>query len=83
MVEKSEKEEIDKEQENATSSGNCVEIFFQPKQHNIETISKLEIFATILNEKIFDQLHNKEDLCHKTGCEIKKIAGTAGITFFI
>ena len=83
MVEKSDKEEIDEEQENATSSGNCVEIFFQPKQHNLETISKLEIFATILNEKIFDQLRNKEDLCYKTGCEIKKIAGTVGITFFI
>ena len=63
---------------------NAVEIFFQPKQLNdIRTISNIEIFLSILNEKMYDQLRTKEDLCYRVGCELKKLAGTVGITFYI
>ena len=37
----------------------------------------------ILNEKMYDQLRTKEDLCYRVGCELKKLAGTVGITFYI
>ena len=43
----------------------------------------MEIFVAILNEKMYEQLRTKEDLCYKVGCELKKIGGTVGITFYI
>ena len=32
---------------------------------------------------MYEQLRTKEDLCYKVGCELKKIGGTVGITFYI
>ena len=32
---------------------------------------------------MFNQLRQKEQLCYKLGCEVKRIANTVGITLFI
>ena len=45
--------------------------------------SYIEILVAILNERMFNQLRMKEQLCYKIGCEVKKIASTVGITLFI
>lgn len=78
---------MDNEEDSAdgseTEENSCTIMYYQAPVHNFETHCLLTLIETLMDDKMFDQVRNKDQFGYYVACQARDTRGAAGFTFVI